>query len=258
MRNSLGTFLNLFFILCSALFSGCNFASQSYNFGTLLAPGETATVLGAGRRPFYTITKSQADDGTAQTSSVSIDTATNERFVYGGQLRIGVFPALPFGGGLNLGLAVEYPGQLAEDAGLPVVECDVLMGLPARPASRFTYYHNITLGWTIGSWIDNGWFTEYAGSFDTKHIIPYYNARVLLVSTSVLSDSTDFTDKNLLKEHDLSVTARLCAGVAVKLPTVPVLPDFIVPEAALFFPRYSPVTPIGITYHIGFRWHCAK
>ncbi|MBD3344268.1 MAG: hypothetical protein GF401_04310 [Chitinivibrionales bacterium] len=234
----------------------CNFATQSYNTGKLLSPGESLFGGGFGGRDYYEIKNhSPVLTEIENTSSETFaDTLEQRWFSFCFQYRLGILPEKPLGGGLEIGLHGEYPAQFAEDYGLPIVEFDSRLGLPPVYSKRFGYFHNLSIGWTVGAWIDNGWFLEYAGGIDGAHFNPYATFRILLVATDILTNELDFNDENILRQKDMGWNVRIAGGCAVDLPTIRFLPDKLIPEVCLIFPDYSKIKNIGLTYHLGIRW----
>lgn len=255
-------------LLLCLLAAHCNFTSQSYNHGKLLSAGESMFGAGVGRRQFYRIDKellvvNETVYDTVDTlirprivSSIDtlMDTVQGHWWSLGVNFRLGILQYKPFGNGLEIGVHLEYPAQLSTHYGLPVIEFDARAGFASIEIARALMHHNVVVGWTLGAWVDNGWYAEYAAGLEYKALIPYGNIRALLVATDITTDSLDLFDNQVLAEHELSWNVRLAFGMSVRLPRWPALPDFVSPEVSMFFPNYSSLRRVGLTYHVALRW----
>jgi hypothetical protein len=254
------------------LFTKCNFTSQSYNTGKLLNPGETLVSVGIGERGFYSIARrdsiiryhlySDSMPFPVIDSFISkYDTSRQQATTYCLDYRLGVLRTYPFGKGLEIGFHLEGPFQYNPGSnssfgyrGAILLEFDGRFGFKDKPLGKGLVHHNVGLGWTIGEWIDNGWFAEYAAGWEYKWMIPYVNFRAELLATdpSVNDSLTEsFTPYQYQKRSWITRTA---IGFSAKIPHWWLTPDFIVPEITVVYPHYSAIAHYGITYHIAFRW----
>ncbi len=244
----------------SLLLASCNFTTQSYNMGKLLNPGESISTLGVGRQPWYTVTDSSyeafVDSGNglydAGQRSVKLRKPAPQEWSYCYDYRLGILDKYPFGKGLEFGFHLEAPVP-TDGGGSLLLEVDLRSGLPPAVTKNAVFHHDIGLGWTVGMWVDNGWFAEYAAGLEYKHLIPYANIRVLCTPTDVTGENFNFAG-DILTTHSQWWNIRQCLGCAIKIPRLPVLPDYVVPEVTLGYPNYNRLQPVGFTYHIGLRW----
>ena len=254
------------------LFSeSCNFTTQSYNTGKLLNPGETLVSVGIGKREFYSIKTNYSvvsyhpySDSTPFSVPDSIisrfDTTRNQGYSFCLDYRLGVLRTLPFGKGVEIGFHAEGPYQMdtryenAANIGPAILEFDGRFGFKEKPIGKGLLHHNLGLGWTIGPWIDNGWYAEYAAGWEYKWLIPYANFRAELLSTKI-SDFDSLTESYSPYQFEKrSWTTRTALGISMHVPHWWISPDFLVPEITVIYPHYSAVSHYGVTYHIAMRW----
>jgi hypothetical protein len=246
------------------LFDKCNFTSQSYNTGKLLNPGETMVSLGVGKREFYSITSkdtliAKVNEPPERVSLVGTnDTIRKQLYSVSLDYRLGVLRKLPFGKGLEIGFHLEGPYQINTNhtinLGPALLEFDGRFGFIDMPLGKGLLHHNIGLGWTIGPWIDNGWYAEYAIGWEYAWIIPYADFRAEWLSTNI-SDSDSLTNSyNPYTFEKRSWTTRTALGISMRLPHWWFLPDFVVPEISVIGPHYSAVSHFGLAYHVALRW----
>jgi len=262
-----------FLILLLILFAKCNFTSQSYNTGKLLNPGETLVSVGIGAREFYSIARH--DSATSyrlysyndsltfympDSFSSKFETIRKQGYSLCLDYRLGVLRTLPFGKGLEIGFHLEGPYQLnaknvsLEYMGPVLLEFDGRFGFKDNPIGEGLLHHNLGIGWTIGPWIDNGWYAEYAAGWEYQWVIPYANFRAEWLATdfsSIDSLTESYSPYNYEKR---SWTTRTAIGISMRIPHWWITPDFIVPEIAVIYPHYSAVSHYGIAYHIALRW----
>lgn len=246
----LKTFIDILPVLFIINFSGCNFSTQSYNFGKLLNPGEGITTFGFGFRPMHEEESDYYDDFFDE----YYDTVEVNKFSTCVDFRLGLLSKPPFGGGLEFGLNIEYPGQFSSDIGPPVADFDLRMGIKSHTLKKCIYHHNIGIGWTVGCWIDNGWFAEYAAGMEFTKVMPYVNMRFMINATDITETDNDPFDSEFFTEHKVNFNIRNCIGIAIPIKKLPVLPDYISPELSIVYPNYSILRNFGFTFHIGFRW----
>jgi hypothetical protein len=196
--------------------------------------------------------------------------------------RLGVLDRHPFGQGVEIGFHLEQslrsmhdtfyvytsandpPYEPVDSSAVvdrypiadspPVLELNGRVGLPDAVLGDGLYHHNIELGWIVGGWVDNGWFAGYCAGWEREHIMPYGGARVVLTPTDVLNRSSSPGDGDFFTEHDRSWHVRLTAGMAVSIPRLPVLPDYVSPEISVYAPNHSKCSPIGFAWNVGLRW----
>ncbi len=230
----------------SVFLTGCNFASHSYNYGKLLNPGESMITLAGGGRDFHQVWSGFDPD--------SADTALTHFATFVCNYRLGVLDARPLGEGLEIGLHLEGPVQLHSFFGVPLLEFDLRMGFRGFVLGNGLYHHNAGIGWTVGPWIDNGWYVEYAAGWELERIIPYASLRGIIAATDISESGSDIFDDDFFVSHDRSAHARLAVGAALKIRRLPIVPDLLAPEISIIGPGYSIVKEIGVTWHIGLRW----
>jgi hypothetical protein len=249
-------------VLLALFVAGCNFTSQSYNYGKLLDPGATLVTVGAGSRKFYAVRWQD----TLQDSVMSYrkDTTIHSRLSLCLDYRLGVLRKLPFGQGLEVGFHLEGPVQYnptdsiaktGEYLGPMALELDCRLGIKDFSLGKGIFHHNVAVGWTIGEWIDNGWYAEYAAGWEYQWLTPYVDFRAELLATDPTSDDSLTESYTPFKYEKRSWTTRTAAGVAIRLPHISfLLPDYVSPEVSFICPHYSGISQYGITYHIGLRW----
>lgn len=243
--------------------AGCNFTSQSYNFGKLLDPGSSLVTVGAGGRQFYRV---HWHDTAVQNATVTLkDTTVFQNYSLCFDYRLGILKKIPFGQGLEIGFHLEGPVQYSptdsigkltgEYLGPAALELDCRMGIKDFSLGKGIFHHNAGVGWTVGQWIDNGWYAEYAAGWEYKWLIPYIDFRAELLATDPTSVDS-LTESYTPFEHEKrSWTTRTAIGVAIRVPHIFfLLPAYISPELSFVCPHYSGISPYGITYHIGLRW----
>jgi hypothetical protein len=262
------TFLIVFLIL----FAKCNFTSQSYNTGKLLNPGETLVSVGIGKRGFYSIARRDSvlstnyrafgNHDTLFYDSVKSEYDTNRSQALSLCLdyRLGVLRTYPFGKGLEIGFHLEGPYQLNPKnvtslyVGPVLLEFDGRFGFKDKPLGKGLLHHNLGIGWTIGPWIDNGWYAEYAAGWEYQWLIPYANFRAEWLATDYSTIDSLTESYSPYHYEKRSWTTRTALGISMRIPHWWITPDFIVPEIAVIYPHYSAVAHYGIAYHIALRW----
>lgn len=90
--------------------------------------------------------------------------------------------------GVDMGWAMEFPGTL---------EFDGRFGLPFWE-NYPSWKHSIAIGWGIGNWADNTWYTEYAFSYAAgKHALFFCNFRESWLSTQIVElEFNEFEDND--------------------------------------------------------------
>lgn len=260
-----------FLLLLLPLLQGCFFTtSSSFNNGTLVRPGNAKATVGFGRHVaqlyrsespvnswnsylatdgyYYSFKK---DDSTFHQKSVLLKSVVFD-------FQLGIASKFPFGNGLNIGLHREMPGYSIGKrlASYPTSELFIKCGLPIQAKSRFNYNQNIVMGWQRGLYVDNGFFVEYAGGFETiKRKIPYFNVRMGFTPTDPLEkgktiediglDSTFFTYKNK------RFFGRVAAGNTFVFKRKRAIVPEINTEAALHIIHKKSIYP---TFQVGFTW----
>ncbi len=249
---------------------GC-YTTQSFNHGKLADPGDAVFTLAAGsfHRDANAMVFSDGvwDDSTSEWIEYYDTVAFNWLSISLGY-RLGVHEKYPFGGGLEIGVMVEgsffftkYWDSWENDSVTsvssdipPAIEFDLRMGFKPIPLRKGTYNHNVSLGWDVGAWVDNGWFIEYAGGWEFAKYIPYIGMRFFMTATDVSKLNYGTESKKFFNEHHRSYNIRNVAGCSLRFKKIPVLPDIIAPEVSVIYPDFSFANKIGFTYHIGFRW----
>jgi hypothetical protein len=249
-------------ILVGLFFAGCNFTTQSYNYGKLLDPGASMVTVGVGARQFYNVNWKDSISGNTTINRYDTIVRTLPSICW--DYRLGILRKLPFGRGLEIGFHLEGPiqftptdsmGKQGEYLGPAALELDARMGLKDFNLGKGIFHHNVCLGWTIGAWIDNGWYAEYAAGWEYKWLTPYVDLRAELLATDPTSDDSLFQSYTPFLHEKRSWTTRTAAGVSIKLPHLFFLfPSFISPELSFICPHYSGMSQYGLTYHIGLRW----
>ena len=218
--------------------------------------------IGAGQRQFYKVLwrDSVAQNTTVRTSDTTVYQGVSICLDY----RLGILRKLPFGQGLEIGFHLEGPvqfeptgswAQSGEYLGPAALELDSRFGFKDFSLGKGILHHNMALGWTIGAWIDNGWYAEYAAGWEYKWLTPYVDVRAELVATDPTSDDSLTESYTPFKYEKRSWTTRTAVGVAIRVPHIFfLLPAYISPELSFIYPNYSGISHYGITYHIGLRW----
>jgi hypothetical protein len=252
-------FFGLPIIFLCLSFAGCNFTTQSYNFGKLLDPGSSLVTVGAGGRQFYKVAWHDTGSGAYRK-----DTTVYQDLSYCLDYRLGILRKLPFGLGLEIGFHLEGPvqynpidklGRQGQYRGPVALEIDGRMGMKDFSLGKGLFHHNAGLGWTVGQWIDNGWYAEYAAGWEYKWLLPYAGFRAEWVATDPTSSDSLTESYTPFEYEKRSWTTRTSVGVAIRIPHVlPLLPAYISPELSFIYPNYSGMSRYGITYHVGLRW----
>ncbi|MBN1306297.1 MAG: hypothetical protein JXA18_00165 [Chitinispirillaceae bacterium] len=219
-------------------------------------PGESMVTTATGKNSFYAIGQRDTFVGIDENGwkfDTAYDTTTFWGWCAAIDYRIGVLSHYPFGKGCEIGFLVEFPVQMKNFRGPPLLQFDARLGLPMGVFRRMPYHHNIDLGWIVGGWVDNGWFMEYAGGLETGSFTPYGNIRVTRTPTDIFSSGLDPMDPDFLKHSNPGWNFRTCIGGSIHLPRFMLLPDFIVPELSLVYPHSLLEVP-GISVHVGARW----
>ena len=231
--------------------------------GKLLNPGESMATLAVGGQPWYNVRDSSGDIFSSSDTGIRptylgryfkrIRTYKGQDFSYCYDYRLGILDKYPLGKGLEFGFHFEAPAP-SEGGGSLLLDIDLRSGLPPAVTKNAVFHHNISLGWTVGIWVDNGVYAEYAAGLEYKYFIPYTNLRLLCTATDITGDMWFFSGNNFLQKHSQFWNIRQCLGCAIKIPRLPVLPDYVVPEVTLGYPNYNRFEHVGFTYHIGLRW----
>ncbi len=202
-----------------------------------------------------------------------IDSTTKNYLSLSYQYRLGVHEKYPFGKGLEIGIHFESsfcfyeernPFDEEDEVTLnfysdlpPLIEFDIRMGLKPMIFKKSIYNHNITIGWTIGTWVDNGWYLEYGCGWEYEKFIPYTSIRAEICATDLINSTKNLGNDDYFKYRDQTLMFRNVIGCAFrvgKIGNAGIIPDYIVPELSLCYPQFSKEQKIGFTYHLGFRW----
>jgi hypothetical protein len=241
-------------ITCAAPLAGCLYTTQHFNNGRLLEPGRTSLTLGAGRS--HTL-----DYGCPELEGSYVYKARDSAGIHCLKFPIsfGGEPGSPdtvapvqgwnglFKGSLDYRLGVHGPfGPFtAAEIGIHLeaptnpasAEFDLKAGLPV-PAGR-PYHHALSAGIGIGAWADNSYFCEYALSraFAAGDLFVNYRGTYLATQIADLRGSEDRRRFNSRRRfiHQASL------GFSWNLPSLSVMPDFLVPLVTLTYP----IAPAG-------------
>lgn len=263
----------LLFVIATALLQGCLVTTgTSFNNGKVLSPGNARGSIGFGRRIAHGYQKIETPNNQFVGHEYYIDTTysmtkddstyTDATFLlhsFAFDFQLGISKKFPFGKGLNIGFHRELPGySFRKNIFLiPTSELTVKCGFKDKPMARFTYNHNMMFGWQRGLYVDNGFFMEYAGGFETlKRKIPYFNVRLGFTPTNPLEKFDDFDP--FFGENDTFFTyrnkqffGRLCLGnTFVPQRKRPIVPE-IFTEASFNFIQRKKVYP---TFQVGLSW----
>lgn len=244
-------------VVLSLLPTGCFFSSHSFNHGKLLNPGESKTTLSFGT--FRRTILQQKNTWPIET----FDTLLFRQSAYRWSYALGLLDRHPFGKGFEIGLAFEgsyysyrdqWGHEMLASSQSPQMEFFGRFGLPALVLERCLYHHNISSGWSLGYWIDNGWFLEYAAGLQFGRFIPYIASRVTVTATDIFQNNDSPTDTNFFNKHDRSFMIRNSVGVTCILPKYFLAPDHISPEVTVVYPDPQFRKPC-FTFQIGLGWH---
>lgn len=272
------------FLILLFLNAGCYFSSHSFNHGRLVNPGDIihSFSVGSYRSNVKLTTNDWVLDSVTDDyiNKKTYDTITTNWLSLHYQYRLGVHNKYPFGGGIEIGIQFEgsfcfyreydtsyFNNGIVHDSDIyeytnvyaetpPSVEFDIRMGFKPLVLSRSIYNHNLQIGWTVGTWVDNGWYIEYAGGWEGEKIIPYTSLRVQLCATDVFSKGGLYND-NFFSIKDNALMIRNALGCSIKTykkGRAKIIPDYIAPEISLCYPNFLSAQQVGLTYHLGFRW----
>jgi hypothetical protein len=261
------------------LLQGCFIGTHSFNNGKLLNPGERLITTGYGWK--YSARYFEKERDTYVTSKLlDIDSSSNYYsstkyydstrfgwFNFAIDYRIGVLRKYPFGRGLETGFHLEgafrgnqrivYERQkktYIEFFNPPLLEIDTRLGFADITLNNGIFHHNANWGWTIGQWIDNGWFWGYTAGVEFNKTILYSSLRYFITATDKLNRSDVFEDR-YFKDHKRTHGLRLTCGSTFKLHlNSSALPEYITPEFSLIFPNFNRVQPVGFSFSIGISW----
>jgi len=242
-----------FFYLSCTLFvlSSCLYTTHHFNTGQLLEPGNTTVTLGAGLSHSADITCPDGYYGDVirdstralkciqsgsnivlngvptQRSPTYIDPLSASNSFVNGSLsyRLGISGKAGFLTGLEMGMHIEGPTNPISG------EFDLQMGLRAP---KFLDYHSFSLGWSIGAWADNSYFIEYAASKLIYANPLFFNVRETYLATQRGDQDSSTTLKKFRSKRRWISQASI--GWKWTLPTIVIVPDFIIPEIGITFP----------------------
>ncbi len=245
-----------------SLLCGCLFTTQSFNRGKLLQPGVSRFGGGVGVTPiseenFGPVT--MRDTFYTWTSYKSTGWERKNIRSFSVQYRLGVLEKRPFGNGLEIGWMVQAPVAIYSGYAA-VLELDSRFGFNPWVTESGVMYHNVSLGWDIGQWVDNTWFAEYAVGYEHGPITPYFNIRAIAGGTDFFGHSRDPIASDSvggLGRFDSSkrvFKGRATAGIALATGEIPFVPDYIIPEMNAVFPDYDTLRNVGMSFSLGFQW----
>jgi hypothetical protein len=267
LRKAIHFWLKVLVIAAIPCISRCLFTAHSFNHGRLLNPGETLISLGTGGRTIHYVETEIDSDYVYDTiafegSYVPVDTSRDTLYARlltaSLDYRLGILRTYPLGRGLECGFHLELPLVIKKGAvygsEIPVLEFGLRTGLPSFPLYRSICHHNIGIGWSIGQWVDNGWFAEYAISCERARVMPYIGGRVTLGPSLPLEQGEFDLEGDFFNGHNRTLIGRITAGASISLPRLPILPDFITPELCVLYPNYTNIQPAGFGAQMGLRW----
>jgi len=235
---------------------GCFYSLQSYNTSKIIDPGDMQLTTGFG--PVFQTVSIKEDN------SSSIDTLHAKGFLnFCVAYRLGIHDRFPFGNGMDIGFQGEIQLYKYHDAAgysvntLPVSDLNIRFGLPSKDIQdKTTFSQSILAGWTIGAWIDNGWYLEYGYSFEFARMIPYMAIRGMITPTDPVRYNTDIKDNiiDAKKRHHQKYNLRTSLGTAFKTKCRGIIPSLITPEISFVFPNASVPGKYAVGIHLGLQW----
>jgi hypothetical protein len=252
------------------LISECFVTTHSFNHGKLLNPGERLITTGFGWKYSARYIKESHYDFDSLGRYKQIDYYDSTRFGwfnFAVDYRVGVLRKYPFGKGLETGFHVESAmrgnqyigptkkGTTPEMYYSPLLELDTRFGLPDITLNNGIFHHNVSWGWIVGQWVDNGWFWGYAMGLEFQKLILFSSFRYAMTPTDKFYDAVAVDSDQFFKKHDRTHGVRILCGTSIKLPfNESALPEYITPEFSLMFPNFNHVQPVGFSFSIGIRW----
>jgi hypothetical protein len=261
--------------------AGCLYTTQHFNTGRLLEPGETAVTFGLGKAHYYREDCPDgyygSYDGSGEVAGTGTDkTVCRKAYVYDGMApaqpgadsvrpleriredipkaslgyRLGVRKRWGPLTGIELGWNLEGPTN-------PIsLEFDLKAGLPMP--SRWKASHSLSAGWGVGAWVDNTWFAEYAAAreFGKSALFASYRYSALATQPENLDSSSRAGHfvRFPRSAHQFSL------GWYQRVPALPVVPDYLVPEFTLTLPVYRgdlrELRPpaLDLNFNVGVGW----
>jgi hypothetical protein len=113
------------------------------------------------------------------------------------------------------------------------MEFDMRLALPA--ANSKTIHHSLSGGWGIGMWADNTLFAEYAVSGRIRRSALFLNLRATYLATQFFKVFSGNIDQPFI--HNRRFIYQAGMGFSWRLPDIPILPDFIVPQLIATWPQ---------------------
>lgn len=259
----------------------CLYTSHHFNTGRVLAPGNTAVTVGYGHMNLYQASCQENDGWYPETDSLDVTRCVQwnrwggdstpritrkpeiveselPRFSLG--YRLGARgPWGPFTG-VELGWHMEAPTNPGS------AEFDVKFGLPTAGSTRF--FHSASGGWIIGMWSDNSFFGEYAasrvfgkgGAAGDAHAL-YASYRLTHLATQ--PDEIFINESTTLAQsfaHKKRWANQATVGFHVRMPALPILPDYLSPQATFSTPwvpvldGVRPEKDYLLNLNLGFGW----
>ncbi|MFP4242402.1 MAG: hypothetical protein ACLFTW_10555 [Chitinispirillaceae bacterium] len=235
----------------------CLLTTQSYNHGKLLNPGEGLVTYGWGKKNVRIRDKIyESSYDPYEPEEYRHDTIPVTFWSHALDYRLGFLSRHPFGKGLEIGLQLEWATNSSHYTyfeRVPSLEFSTRLGFADFQIFKGLYHHNMEMGWIVGSWVDNGWFAGYAAGIEYGRLIPYLNVRAGITSTDT-DIARAFDDSTFFSTHKGFWYSRSTVGVSIKINRMLFFPDYITPEISFIAPDFSLAKPVGITWHIGFRW----
>jgi hypothetical protein len=259
------------------LLSGCLYTSHHFNSGRTLDPGNTAVTLGAGKIKLFERSCNYHEGFYDFQDSLGVLHCVRARWDgTGGLPGDTVAPTLiesnlpKISLGYRLGVrkqwgpftGVELGWQLEAPTNPGSAEFDLKLGLPGSGRGRF--HHSFSGGWIVGMWSDNSFFGEYAasrafGPGDSAHAL-YASYRFTRLATQPDDVFSDSSGRSLRFGKRTRNTHQATVGFHWRLPALPVLPDFLSPQATISVPWVAalggvkPEDALLLDINLGFGW----
>lgn len=258
------TKISALFYLCviSLALTGCLSSTlQHTNTGKVLTPGVTESRYGLATNRVY-----NCDDYNEDTKKCE-RTSGIDFYQPAISWRLGVREKWGPLTGVDIGWAIEFPGTL---------EFDSRFGLPTNSND---WQHNMAVGWGIGNWADNTWYSEYAVSINTvnfgktdwdssAHLTLWANYRLSWMATLLLdlemNDLENDEDPSVFKSdkrflNQWSTGIRLGPFKNYFLPSVFEFGYHIYSPTYMLTGSYlkdsqKPLPNYGSAFSIGFTW----
>jgi hypothetical protein len=185
--------------------NSCLYTTHHFNTGEILRPGKTRATFGMGSHRF----------------------SGREMLKLSLNYRLGITPKWGPFPGADMGWHLEMPTNPG------TMEFDLRLAMPAPNQDWF--HHSLSTGWGIGMWADNTFFAEYAASIRYRWISVFTNLRATYLATQFFKVFQSDMDHPLTHQQQWVGQAGL--GFKAGLPRLFLLPDFIIPQVILTYPK---------------------